>query len=126
LADTNSGKVAGIWPFLSESCRKRPDLGRSGRRFGQNGRIRLDARGPAVQAGIPARRPDPARLPETRPLRPDSGQSGRNLARYLRNPTMFAGFQPNLLDSCTDWSRNLACRNPTIFNCLNVKVDCVV
>jgi len=104
-----SGHFAGFWRSLLESGRKRPDLGqltgnrpswpvfsqlagippfwedpgRTGRRFGQNGWIRPDAGGPA-------------RLPETRPFRPDSSQSGRNLALYLQNSAMSARFQHRL------------------------------
>jgi hypothetical protein len=81
---------------------------------------------PAVMGGsrpeIRLERPDRSRIPARWPMIRLFGKIWAGIRRCLSD---FAGFRPYLSNSGTDWSGNLACQNPTIFNCLNVKVDCV-
>jgi hypothetical protein len=73
----------------------------------------------SVLAGDPAFWPNPATPAKFRPLWPESGTITPESGDFCRmSPD--SGLI-NLSDSDTDWSRNLACRNPAIVNCLNEK-----
>jgi hypothetical protein len=90
---------------------------------------RLDLGHLAVLAGSRPSRPfsHPGQMVEIRPFWPDSSQFGRNLAQYRQNSETVARCRwiPAEISRLRHRPNSNQCRNLTMVDCLNVKVDYV-